>query len=239
MKWYWENVPGLEFIKLLRPVSYNYDITGLTAHRSPNNAAGSGQNEAAIAEKEKIFYSGLIAQEVEAAAGKINYNFSGLYKPKTNKDTYGLNYVDFVIPLIRATQQLSASNDSLQNQISDLQNQLNELKAQVASIVSSGSINKESISSTEIQLSSARLDQNAPNPFNQTTIIHYYVPQTAGNALLTVADMTGKNIKTFPLSTMGSGQLMIQTSQLAAGTYTYSLYVDGNLIDTRKMVVVK
>jgi hypothetical protein len=150
-----------------------------------------------------------------------------------------LNYVDFVIPLIRATQQLSASNDSLQNQISDLQNQLNELKAQVAAIVSSGSINKENISSTEIQLSSARLDQNAPNPFNQTTIIHYYVPQTAGNALLTVADMTGKNIKTFPLSTMGSGQLMIQTSQLAAGTYTYSLYVDGNLIDTRKMLVVK
>ncbi len=245
-----ENVPGLEFIKLLRPVTYNYNIKGLDAYRAPNSQSSKGpggtgtaqlqtKDENAIIQKEKILYTGLIAQDVESAAKKIKYNFSGLYKPQNSKDTYGLSYVDFVVPLIKAAQQLSASNDSLQSQITDLQNQLNEIRAQVASLASSGTINKENTTTTSIQLSSARLEQNAPNPFNQSTLISYYVPQTAGNATIMVTDINGRNIKTVQLGAMGSGQITLQTSQLMSGTYTYSLYVDGNLIDTKKMILAK
>ena len=245
-----ENVPGLEFIKLLRPVTYNYNIKGLQAYRTPNNQSSKGpggtgtaqpqtKDENAIVQKEKILYTGLVAQDVEAAAKKIKYNFSGLYIPQNSKDTYGLSYVDFVVPLIKAVQQLTASNDSLQNQITDLQNQLNEIRAQVASLASLGTINKENVTTTSIQLSSARLEQNAPNPFNQSTQISYYVPQTAGNAMIMVTDINGKNIKTIQLGAMGSGQISLQTSQLMSGTYTYSLYVDGNLIDTKKMILAK
>ncbi len=243
-----QNVPGLEFINTLKPVTYNYDIKGLNAHRAPNSSSlieletkpgvlQPKEDEVAIAQKEKILYTGLIAQDVEKAASKINYNFSGLYKPQNDKDTYGLSYVDFVVPLIKATQQLSSANDSLQTQITDLQNQLNEIKAQIASLVSSGNTYKDSISTISVKLSSAQLDQNAPNPFHQTTLISYYVPQTASNAMITITDMSGKNVKTIPLSTMGSGQLTLQTSQLVSGTYTYTLYVDGNLIDTKKMIL--
>ena len=245
-----ENVPGLEFIKLLRPVTYNYNIKGLDAYRAPNSQSSKGpggtvtaqpqtKDENAIVQKEKILYTGLVAQDVEAAAKKIKYNFSGLYIPQNSKDTYGLSYVDFVVPLIKAVQQLTASNDSLQNQITDLQNQLNEIRAQVASLASLGTINKENITTTSIQLSSARLEQNAPNPFNQSTQISYYVPQTAGNAMIMVTDINGRNIKSIQLGAMGSGQISLQTSQLMSGTYTYSLYVDGNLIDTKKMILAK
>ncbi len=245
-----ENVPGLEFIKLLRPVTYNYNIKGLDDYRAPNSQSSKGpggtvtaqpqtKDENAIIQKEKILYTGLVAQDVETAAKKIQYNFSGLYKPQNGKDTYGLSYVDFAVPLIKAAQQLSASNDSLQSQITDLQNQLNEIRAQVASLASSGTINKENITTTSIQLSSARLEQNAPNPFNQSTQISYYIPQTAGNAMIMVTDINGRNIKSVQLSAMGSGQISLQTSQLMSGTYTYSLYVDGNLIDTKKMILAK
>ncbi len=219
-----------------------------TEHQTAQSLKGPGgtvtaqphsKDENAITQKEKILYTGLVAQDVEAATKKIKYNFSGLYKPQNSKDTYGLSYVDFVVPLIKAAQQLSASNDSLQSQITDLQNQLNEIRAQVASLASSGTINKENTTTTSIQLSSARLEQNAPNPFNQSTLISYYVPQTAGNATIMVTDINGRNIKTVQLGAMGSGQITLQTSQLMSGTYTYSLYVDGNLIDTKKMILAR
>jgi len=38
---------------------------------------------------------------------------------------------------------------------------------------------------------------------------------------------------------MGNGQISLQTAQLTAGTYVYSLYIDGTLIDSKKMVLTK
>jgi Chaperone of endosialidase len=245
-----ENVPGLEFIKLLKPVTYNYNIKGLKTYGAPDKSNVQGSKliialqpskseDAAIALKEKIFYTGLVAQDVETAAKKAGYDFSGLYKPQNGKDTYGLNYTEFVVPLIKATQQLANLNDSLQTQINSLQNQLNEIRAQLNSLSSSGNINKESISANSVILSSAHMDQNVPNPFNQSTIINYYIPHSSGNATVMVSDINGRNIKTVPISAMGNGQISLQTSQLVSGTYIYSLYIDGNLVDSKKMVLAK
>lgn len=236
-----ENVPGLEFINLLKPVTYNYDIKAFSRHRNPATTATKEskdlrslkQEEIAITDKERILYSGLVAQDVEAAANKIGYNFSGLYKPQNDKDAYGLGYADFVVPLIKATQELSAFNDSLRSEVADLQKQLNEIKVQLASIT------KGSVSSGSVILSNARLEQNIPNPFNQTTQIRYSIPQTAASAVIVVTGVNGEKIKTVSVNTKGDGQLTLQTSQLGAGTYTYSLYVDGNLIDAKKMILAK
>jgi hypothetical protein len=251
-----EDVPGLEFIKLLRPVTYNYDIKGFNTHLRGNMPAATQlqradsamgkalskiegpqptkEDEAGIAKKEKIQYTGLVAQEVETAANKVGYDFSGLHKPQNDKDTYGLNYTDFVVPLIKSVQELSASNDKLQKQNSDLLNRLNQLEIKLESLVKGG------ISSGGSNiLSSAKLEQNIPNPFNQTTLINYYVPESAGHALIKVTGINGEAIKTIQLNGTGSGQLTLQTATLASGNYTYSLYVDGNLIDTKVMVLAR
>jgi hypothetical protein len=37
----------------------------------------------------------------------------------------------------------------------------------------------------------------------------------------------------------GNGQLTLSTAQMSAGAYNCSLYVDRNLIDTKKMVLIK
>ena len=258
-----ENVPGLEFITLLRPVTYNYDIKGFNNHIKGNtpvpeqlsNAADSAigkalpempdlkpykEDEAAIAQKEKIEYTGLVAQEVEKAAKKVGYDFSGLHKPQNDMDTYGLNYTDFVVPLIRSVQELSSSKENMQSEIdnlkiqnNDLQNQLNELKMQFQSLLKSGVLSGNTI------LSSAKLEQNIPNPFNQTTLINYYIPESAGHGFIKVTGINGKEIKTVQLYGTGSGQLTLQTATLASGNYTYSLYIDGNLIDTKVMVLAR
>jgi hypothetical protein len=49
--------------------------------------------------------SGFIAQEVEQAAKELNYDFDGIYKPQNDKDTYGLGYQQFVVPLVKAVQE--------------------------------------------------------------------------------------------------------------------------------------
>ena len=112
-----ENVPGLDFIKTLKPVTYNYNIHKLnsflkTGNKNIENDLRSGNccttaEEEAIAKKEKKLYTGFIAQEVEDAATKLGYDFSGVYKPQNDKDPYGMRYSDFVVPLVKAVQELS------------------------------------------------------------------------------------------------------------------------------------
>ena len=105
-----ENVPGLAFINQLRPVTYTFDIHKLNQYIAPKGTPKPGEiEEAAIKAKEQIHYTGFLAQEVEQAAQKIQYDFSGLYKPQNSKDPYGLSYAAFVVPLVKAVQELSNS----------------------------------------------------------------------------------------------------------------------------------
>jgi hypothetical protein len=90
-----------------------------------------------------------------------------------------------------------------------------------------------------LSLTSAKLLQNIPNPFNQTTLIGYYLPQNYGQAFLKITSISGQTIKSIVLTGNGNGQLNVQTSQLAAGTYTYTLIVDGNVVDTKEMVLIR
>jgi phage-related protein len=89
-----------------------------------------------------------------------------------------------------------------------------------------------------VLLSSAKLFQNVPNPFGQTTMTKNYIPENAGTATIQVANMNGFIMKSINVSSKGNGQLTLSTSQLAAGTFVYSLTVDGVLIDTKKMLFV-
>lgn len=132
-----EDVPGLSFISLLRPVTYHYNIT------KENELIGNKNDTMQWPEKkniEKIKFSGFIAQEVDAAAQKIGYNFSGV--DKAGK-IMGLRYADFVVPLVKAVQEQ--------------QQQIDELRSMVAA---------STVAGTTIELSNKNavaLNQNTPN----------------------------------------------------------------------------
>jgi len=129
-----ENVPGIDFIRKLRPVTYNINLDALntllppvTGKNSTNKTSDPGEMQvmkAAYAAKEQIVYTGLVAQEAEQAARATGYDFSGVDAPKSDKDLYALRYSDFVMPLIKTMQEQ-------QQLIKQLQIQLNELKALV------------------------------------------------------------------------------------------------------------
>jgi len=98
-----ENVKGLNFIDALRPVTYNYDVATLEAFFGREIPEGLQQ---AARQKSTRQYSGFIAQEVEDAAKRLKYDFSGIKAPTNDKDLYALRYAEFVVPLVKATQEL-------------------------------------------------------------------------------------------------------------------------------------
>jgi len=273
-----QDVPGLAFIKLLEPVTYNLDldaankITKTGAYRE--NATDSLLRKAgadslqlrrvapeissveakAREAQQKRLYTGFVAQDVEKAAKSIGYDFSGVDASESGNNLYGLRYEEFIVPLVKAVQELSAENDakdsiivSMKHQIDQLQtgetadettvaslkHQVDELTILVNQLVEKGNVSKN----ISVPLSS--LEQNFPNPFNNTTTISYSLPQTFRSAKIVISDTAGRIVKQILITTgTGPGNVSLQARQLKAGAYYYSLYVDNKTVDTKKMVVI-
>lgn len=122
-----DNVVGLDFILRLHPVTYNLDVTSLSKALHENqDKEWNDQMKTAIAEKEKMIQNGFVAQEVEKAAIASGYDFSGVEIPKSETDLYSLRYAEFVVPLVKAVQELNAA---LNLQVSNLRLE-NELLTQ-------------------------------------------------------------------------------------------------------------
>ena len=238
-----EDVPGLTFINKLRPVTYTLDVSGIDSKRKTNppqlqseaakliDAVSSpAEEQNAKQEKAKVVYTGFVAQEVEEAAKKLNYDFSGVDAPKNKEDFYGLRYCEFVVPLVKAVQELSAENK-------ELKNELNELKEIVSRLSKREGVNSNGLDNTNANLSGAYLEQNNPNPFNGNTVIRYYLPENSGSAKVTITNMKGQLLKSISLNGKGKGQITLNANTLAAGSYTYSLWVDGTQADSKQMLL--
>jgi hypothetical protein len=84
------------------------------------------------------------------------------------------------------------------------------------------------------------LIQNHPNPFNPVTFINYNV-SVSGNVKISVFDITGKAISTLVDKKQNSGTYKVKFdgSGLNSGIYFYSMSINGNIIDTKKMTLIK
>lgn len=83
------------------------------------------------------------------------------------------------------------------------------------------------------------LYQNMPNPFSTGTKINYYLPQGTMGATIIFYDTYGNQLKTIPLTQTGNGTLNITPDNLSNGIYSYSLIVNGSVIDTKRMLLQK
>ena len=92
---------GLDFINNLLPKSYKWNDTNLTQNPT----------------------YGLIAQDVQEAltkAGKTSDDFAGLDIPE-NGDPCGLDYLQFIAPLVKAVQELSTEVETLKTKVAALE----------------------------------------------------------------------------------------------------------------------
>jgi hypothetical protein len=63
------------------------------------------------------------------------------------------------------------------------------------------------------------------------------VPNTAQNASIVVYDLNGRALLTLTVPTTGYNQAVVVAGSLTAGDYLYTLYVDGQKVDTKKMTL--
>jgi len=230
---------GLDLIRQVKLVSYEYN--GL-AH-TPKGEKGMG----------------VIAQDFQSV-------FPNSVKPFTIKtdsmnsgdEFLGVNFHEMFVTNVGAVQQLDsivdAQNTALKAQVSDLQKQLSDLQAQItsccnnktqntttsnnnSSTIGFGPTGSTSGSGTSIDGITPVLYQNVPNPFNQQTSIKYFIPTTAQSANIMFFDLQGKLIKTVQVTNFGDGAVTINGNELTPGMFVYSLIVNGNIMDTKRMIL--
>ena len=265
-----QNVPGLEFIDKLTPITYTLDVNGIAkflGEDNPTEEAKSGadgkpqlykENEETQKliqkgrdEKSKIVYTGFIAQDVEKAANEIGYDFSGVDKPQNEHGLYGLRYAEFVVPLVKAVQELDSNNNKLHNKLTELQTENaaligknDELQKQIDALNEAVFENRTSDCVIKFETAGAKqettlLGQNIPNPFDHSTLIPFRIPKDCKDASIAIAEIsTGKIVRAIPIA-CGETQLTIEEGILAAGTYSYSLIVNGSVIDTKEMTLIR
>ncbi|MEZ4688975.1 MAG: T9SS type A sorting domain-containing protein [Ignavibacteria bacterium] len=86
------------------------------------------------------------------------------------------------------------------------------------------------------------LEQNYPNPFNPVTNLGFGISEP-GFVSLNIYDGLGREVQTLVNERLAPGSYNYKfstiNSQLPSGIYFYSLTVDGVLIDTKRMVLLK
>ncbi len=85
----------------------------------------------------------------------------------------------------------------------------------------------------------AYLLQNAPNPFNASAEIRYFVPENLENVEINICDIKGTVLSTVKVSESGFGQLEVDSAAYGNGTFVYTLSVNREIIDSKVMIVTK
>lgn len=229
-----EDVLGLDFIKKLRPVSYDLNTEAFDKFTGAYDKLQKTKNQSAMdisqSEVEKpnpIRRTGLIAQEVEIVLKSSGKIFSGLVTPQSEKDHYSLRYSDFVMPLIRSVQELSNQITKQNGRIDSLTNVIKTLKGQP---------NTGQMGNSLLQ-GQAVLNQNFPNPFSSNTQISMVIPETTQSATLMITNLQGAQLKSIVINSKGNVSITINDSDFGAGIYLYSLIVNNQLVDTKRMVL--
>ena len=186
-------------------------------------------------------HTGFIAQEVDTVIPQlVHTNNAGI------KSLAYIEMIPYIVSAMQAQQQQIHHQDSL---IQVLTNNLKSCCSNNSSTTSArsagGGNNSGNATPTptanqlNVDLSDVDylvLNQNVPNPYSEQTTITYNIPEKYGYAQLVFKTIDGKIIKTVDITKKGKGQINVFASDLSNGLYMYTLIVDGNVIDSKKMV---
>jgi hypothetical protein len=91
------------------------------------------------------------------------------------------------------------------------------------------------------KLKANELMQNYPNPFSSTSDIWYKLAPNSNRVTIKITDNLGRirNKINSPDISEGVHKITIDASRLTPGIYQYSLEVNGQTTDTKKMVVIR
>jgi hypothetical protein len=120
----------------------------------------------------------------------------------------------------------------------------------IVSVASVDSKNVESLFSKELMVTTGINDvqatdqpiallQNSPNPFDEATMISVSVSKVTSykTAFISITDIAGKEVKRIPIALKtGINEVVYEHGYNMAGTFTYTLVIDGKSLQSKRMV---
>lgn len=218
------DVKGLEFIKRLRPVVYNFETKKLEEFLSQGLPEENKRrlNEDEFTASTAIRQSGFIAQEVEKAAQDAGYNFNGVHKPDNEHDNYSLAYGQFVVPLVKGMQEQQIMIEKQQALIEKQQKQIEELKKLITGIKPAGS---ESTLFRDVEV--------YPNPTKGSFNIRTKGIETG---VIEIINLEGKSIYKTQVNGNNADN-KVDLSGYAAGVYLVTITSNGQELGSKKLII--
>ena len=211
---------GLDFINELNPVSYTLDKDAFEKFLGIPDGIRIKHPEARKTPQQQV---GFVAQEVEAVIKKSGYVFSGVEAPQNENDPYTIRYAEFVVPLVKAVQELSIIADARLKEIVELKQTLREYI--------------EDTPVDEKQSADVAIFQNTPSLTTGYNEIHIGLPEGILQANLIIYDLEGKELKDIRIHESGNTTIKISGSEVSPGMYLYALIADGKLIMTNELAM--
>ncbi len=194
---------------------------------SKNTKGGKGSAfEALQKNKFKKERLGFVAQDLQE-----------VFPDLVSEDTAGylsIDYIGLIPVIVEALKEQQSIIDAQSLKIKELEEKIDDPS------------NKDKLKSAEASAgmsdpltTNAFLYQNTPNPFTYNTEIRYFIPNEVTNAVLYIFNLQGQMIKSEKIATSGQGSITVNGSELYAGMYVYSLIIDGQEVDTKRMILTE
>ncbi len=244
-----ENIRNIDikFDKLdkLQGVKYNFKKElrneNITKNKTATRSDSIWPGDIEIGESNKFDpstkdYYGFLAQDVEL-----------LFPELVNENEKGekfISYIEFIPILVEAFKSQQKEIRLYESNMQELSERIEELEDIVSkccdkstkSSLKSAEIN--STIDTEMNLNPANsLEQNIPNPFTESTQIKYFLTESISTANLYIYNMNGTQLKSIPLHQKGDGSVTINGGEFQAGMYMYTLIANGQVVDTKQMIL--
>ena len=221
-----ENINGLSNvlnkIDKMNSYTYNYNDISLKGFNAKDKAKAKNKQFGFIAQELKNIFPELV----------ITDDSTGYLK---------VDYVSMIPILVQAMKEQNKIINNLTTQVADVQNcckGTSKTKSYVES--NNETTNPQSPTPNTSSLTvTSNLYQNAPNPFKESTARKLEIPETVGNAMVCIYDLTGHQLKCLSVSGRGTTSVQIFGNELTAGLYHYALIAGGALIDTKTMVLTE
>jgi len=155
-------------------------------------------------------------------------------------DVNGNVYEQTVAAARPATTDQASTTDiaTLTQQLQQTQQELTDLKNQFNELYNAVTANNVTVNAPA-QTNMSSLIGNFPNPAANNTIIKYTLASTVTSASILIYNNTGTLVQSYNLAAVrGQNQVQVDTQELANSTYTYTLVINGQVTDSKQMVVV-
>ena len=208
----------LQQVQLLQFIREKQPETTIPKTDSEKTSEEEGEEE----RNDTVVQTRLSTVQYSLAADQLKEVYPELVYEDVNGNVR-INYVEMVPLLVQSINELSRKISELEGKGTSTKKA--KTKAETTSI-----------EETSSEVDMVRMDQNKPNPFSESTVIKLNIPKDTKSATIFIYDLSGKQVKSIPVTERGKTDITVYASDLTAGMYIYNLVVNGQVKVTRKMI---